>query len=653
MLVRLFFEIQRFLRGSLKPVQQLFSNGQIRFLQRSCVFCQKNLVVVLLIVFSLTACNNGPKSESASIIQTLIEPDKPDEFQVENTLLLVPRNPAPGEPFRLVATGGRKIAKASIIVEGVSGGVKELGKNAGKDLPCWLIHEFSGLEAGNYSARLVQKGNELSRLDFHISEREKMPASGKIWNTERGWNSTMETLYSAWVNALFDGCGEQSSWSALHEVTQNRDKNFLYNYLSLDEDNADSKVHVLMEPDCADSPYFLRAYFAWKLGLPFGYHLCDRGYLGKSPQTGQWMTNESSSSKKNPVLAFNSFIRMIMNGVHSGTARTAFGNNNSDYYPVALDRNALRPGAVFADPYGHTFVIVNWKNQHKDEPGVLFSVDAQPDKTIAIKRFWKGNFLFTTSEVVGEPGFKLFRPISYSEGKMKLLTNDELNSSSGFVPFSLQQQKMESDSFYLAMERLINPNPLDPEMALIDLLKSMHEQLKVRVQSVENGEKYMREHPGSVISMPSSAKGIFLTGGDWENFSTPNRDLRLLIAMDAVRNFPDRVASYPNDFRIPALGSPEKEKEKLQQLLETKLNELSIVYTRSDGLPQQLTLKEILDRQSAFEMAYNPNDGVEIRWGAPENSAERSTCKRQAPAWQRQNMEKSRKWFINRLHPPT
>ncbi len=607
----------------------------------------------LIFVFLMVACGNRQAAENLSAIQSLIEPDEPDEFSVENTLLLVPQSPAPGESFRLVATGGRAIGKASLEVTGPAGKIKSISQKVGADLPCWLVQEFSGAEAGKYSARLLQKGKEVAQLDFGISVKQETPVSGKIWKTEQSWDSRFETLYSAWVNALFAGCKENDSWAALHEVTQNRDNNFLYNYLSLDEDNAAGKVRVLMEPDCADSPFFLRAYFAWKMGLPFGYHVCDRGYLEKSPQTGQWVTNESASSKKNPVLAFNSFIRTIMNGVHSGTARTAFSNSNSDYYPVELSRKALRPGVVFADPYGHTLTIVSWQRQTRDTPGVLLSVDAQPDKTIAVKRFWKGNFLFNTLEVVGEPGFKTFRPITFTEGKMKLLTNDELNSSSDFEPFSLQQHKMESDLFYLAMERVINPKPLDPEQALLDLLKALHEQLQVRVQSVGNGKKYMQEHPGTVIQMPSGAKGVFLAGGQWENFSTPNRDLRLLIAMDAVRNFPERVALHPDDFRMPALSSPEREKEKLLHLLEKKTQELFIVYTRTDGSSQKLTVRELLDRQQAFEMAYNPNDGVEIRWGAPENSAERSTCKRQAPAWQRENMGKVRKWFSSRLHPPT
>jgi hypothetical protein len=217
----------------------------------------------------------------------------------------------------------------------------------------------------------------------------------------------------------------------------------------------------------------------------------------------------------------------------------------------------------------------------------------------------------------------------------------------------MQQRKMESELFYHTMERLINPKPLDPEDALADLIKALHEQLLVRVKSVATGEAYLQAHPGTIVPMPSRANGVFQTGGLWEDFSTPNRDLRLLIAMDAVVGFPERVAKYPQDYNISQSTSLEKIREELQLLLDKKVAELSITYTRSDGSEMSLTLAEILQRRAAFEMAYNPNDGAEIRWGAPEGSDERSTCRRQAPANQQKTMQTVRKWFSQRLHPPT
>jgi hypothetical protein len=609
----------------------------------------------LFILFgSCSGKSAGDKEPTLSEkLNSLIENEIPDEYQLANAMLVLPQNPAPGEGFRILATGGRNIRKAKIEVTGPSGNLESLKSKTGDELPCWRIDDFAGSAAGNYKATLILDKKEVSSFEFEIAPAKTIAAKGVVWKTTRGWDSAAETLYSAWINALFQGSDEQSSWPALHEVTQNKDRNFLYNYLSMAEDDPETKNKVIMEPDCADNPFFLRAYFAWKLGLPFGFHLCDRGYLGRNPKTGQWITNESSTSKTNPVPAFNSFVRRVMDGVHSGTARTALDNENSDYYPVSLERASLRPGAVFADPYGHTLILVSWVPQSKNKPGVLLAVDAQPDNTIAIKRFWKGNFLFNTSEVVGEPGFKAFRPVLFENGKISLVKNESLTASSGFVPFSMEQKNMESEVFYRKMERIINPKPLDPEAALTDLIQALHEQLLVRVKSVATGEAYLKSHPGVVIPMPSGANGIFQTGGLWEDFSTPNRDLRLLIAMDAVLNFPDRVAGSPDDFDVSKLSSTEEIKNKLQLLLEKQISELTISYTRSDGSLQELTVSEILKRKDAFEMAYNPNDCIEIRWGAPENSVERATCKRQAPANQQKNMQSVRKWFSNRLHPPT
>ncbi|WP_457825214.1 hypothetical protein, partial [Staphylococcus aureus] len=70
---------------------------------------------------------------------------------------------------------------------------------------------------------------------------------------------------------------------ALHDVLRDRSRNFLFNHLGLRED----EKGLVIKPDCADFPYFLRAYFAFKLGLPFGYAKCTRG-TGRPPRCPQW-----------------------------------------------------------------------------------------------------------------------------------------------------------------------------------------------------------------------------------------------------------------------------------------------------------------------------------------------------------------------------
>ena len=144
---------------------------------------------------------------------------------------------------------------------------------------------------------------------------------------------------------------------------------------------------------------------------------------------------------------------------------------------------------------------------------------------------------------------------------------------------------------------------------------------------------------------------IFETNGPWEDFSTPARDLRLLIAIDVVRGYPDRVALRSERYAIPNGKSPADVKAELQSALASELAARKFSYTRSDGSAWTLSLKDVIDRAEDLEMGYNPNDCVELRWGAPDGSAEAATCGRRAPAAQRAKMTDYRTWFRERYWP--
>ena len=172
----------------------------------------------------------------------------------------------------------------------------------------------------------------------------------------------------------------------------------------------------------------------------------------------------------------------------------------------------------------------------------------------------------------------------------------------------------------------MSPAPLDPLRAMKEAITSLEEQVKARVTSVENGRKFQNSGHGEA-SMPDGA-AIFETTGAWEDFATPSRDLRLLIAIDVVRGFPDRVARRPERYAMPKEKSVADVKAELQSVLASELSARKFSYTRSDGSAWTLTLKDVIDRAADLEMAYNPNDCVELRWGAPDKSDEASTCKR-------------------------
>ena len=95
--------------------------------------------------------------------------------------------------------------------------------------------------------------------------------------------------------------------------------------------------------------------------------------------------------------------RTVADGVQSGNGRTSASDNNTDYYPVTLKEETLRPGTIYADPYGHVLVLAKRIPQSDSAAGILLAVDAQPDGTVARKRFWRGNFLFAQDPSLGEP----------------------------------------------------------------------------------------------------------------------------------------------------------------------------------------------------------------------------------------------------------
>jgi hypothetical protein len=153
--------------------------------------------------------------------------------------------------------------------------------------------------------------------------------------------------------------------------------------------------------------------------------------------------------------------------------------------------------------------------------------------------------------------------------------------------------------------------------------------------------------------MPDGPK-LFETNGPWEDFSTPSRDLRLLIALDVVRELPATVARRPGHY---AIGAEQREamgalKSELEDKLTTEMRARHFTYTRSDGSEWRLSLFDVAQRIVDLEVAYNPNDCVEHRWGAPAGSPEASTCAKRAPPEQTAKMEEIRQWFHERKRPP-
>ncbi len=569
-------------------------------------------------------------------------------------VLPAPLAPRKGAPLRVVFAAEKPLAgELSLIAPNGSVAAKSSGRQGGP--PYFWFAEVASPAPGTWHATLAladaAAGCNTVTRDIVVRDDAPPPpraTPGSVWPLRNTWNRATENLYSTWIQKLFDGPPDtELSWPTLQDVLRDRTRNMLFDYLGVKED----EMGIVFRPDCAKLPYMLRAYFAFKMGLPFGYSHCSRGKEGSPPRCAQWFTSNGEAAQAGPAASFRRFLPMLANAVQSGNGRTSASDNNTDFYPVPLAQETLRPGTIYADPYGHILMLVRRVPQVGSAAGIFLAVDAEPDGTVTRKRFWRGNFLFVHDPALGSPGFKRFRPIVRADnGALRRLTNAEIAKDPQYADYSLAQSRLGAEDFYDRMDEVMSPAPLDPMRALEDAITSLEEQVKTRVTAVENGRKYLGNSAGDA-AMPEGPS-IFETNGAWEDFATPARDFRLLIAIDVVEGFPDRVAQRPDRYAMPEGKSAAEVKAELESMLASELAARKFVYRRSDGSAWTLSLKDVVDRAPAFEMGYNLNDCVELRWGAPGGSEEASTCKRHAPPAQREKMSEYRTWFHER-HWPT
>ncbi len=564
-----------------------------------------------------------------------------------------PRHVHPGAPLRLIASSERDLGSVEILLRGPSGQRRQLEPRTvgGPPFGYWSQIPGDELATGRWTARIGEGEREEACLSFTVHPKPpfRQAGSGAVWVPTRTWNRRRENLYSTFVEQLFDfPPNEDHSWKSLQQLLSREDKNLFYDHLGQGEDS-----QLSLKPDCADLPYFLRAYFSWKMRLPFAFRHCNRGRKGKAPYCDRELHSHLDDREHaGEVRAFSHFARRnIADGVHSGSGRTGPDDSHTDYYPIALDRRSLRPGAVFADPYGHILIIADWVPQGVGSYGVLVGADAQPDGTVGRRRFWRGSFLFKPDTTEAGAGFKAFRPIRYRGGRMRGLKNEKITEATGAPPYSRQQYELSEDAFYETVEALINPRPLDPEAMLSTLVDALNEAVLRRVVSVQNGVEHKLAHRAT-IKMPTG-HSIFETTGAWENFSTPSRDMRLLISIDTVLRFPENSKRQPQRYGLPAEEAAlDDAVAGLEASLRKRLAAQSMHYVATNGTKQTLTLADVVKRSKGLEMAYNPNDCIEIRWAAPEGSAERASCVAHAPSHQTKRMLKYRSWFAERRRPP-
>ena len=312
--------------------------------------------------------------------------------------------------------------------------------------------------------------------------------------------------------------------------------------------------------DCADLPYMLRAYYAWKNGLPFSYStaVTPLGFSKDIRYTARGNAITSRRDLTDAGLDARKAIPQVVDTISSAHYRTPpdyAGKLLPDHYPVRISRESIKPGTIIYDPNGHVAVV------YKVTPeGRIHYIDTHPDNSLTRGIYGKA---FSRATPAMGAGFKRWRPQtlvgaaqrpdgSFAGGHIVLSPDKDIPDWSDEQFFGTERNRTKTwttGKFVLEGETLeyydyvrrrlatagFRYDPLEETRTMV---RSLCEDLKYRVDAVDVAIKagiHKRPQPDK---LPNN---IYGTDGDWETYSTPSRDARLKTAFKELR---DEVARF-------------------------------------------------------------------------------------------------------------
>jgi hypothetical protein len=159
--------------------------------------------------------------------------------------------------------------------------------------------------------------------------------------------------------------------------------------------------------DCAKLPYLLRAYYAWKNGLPFSYvdAISGSGDPRLSRSANVPVSRTEIVDRGGGINGARA-MRALLDTAFTATYRTDAAQTCgvlSDFYSPAIQPGGIRPGALIYDTNGHVGIVYR-----VDEARRLYYMDAHPDFTIS-RSVYGAQFGQNSMRLGG--GLKNWRPL--------------------------------------------------------------------------------------------------------------------------------------------------------------------------------------------------------------------------------------------------
>ena len=461
---------------------------------------------------------------------------------------------------------------------------------------------------------------------------------GATANVHAAWQ--WRILRTAWTERDEKGYEEfvqrigESGCRTVHACLTDAASNPLY--------RASNPANMRFYADCADLPYMLRAYFAWKNGLPFSYStaVTPLGYSKDIRYTARGNIIPARRDLVEAGIDARRAIPQIVETISSAHYRyppSYSGRLPPDHYPVKIARDSIKPGTIIYDPNGHVAVIYKVTGE-----GRIHYIDTHPDNSLTRGIYGKA---FTRSSPGMGAGFKRWRPQtlvgatqsgdgSFHGGQIRLAQDKEIPdwSDEQFFGTEVNRPRLWSlgkfvldgeplEYYDYVRRRLAKAGfKYDPLEETRSMVRSLCEDMKYRVDAVDIAVKAQIHKRPQPDRLPNN---IYGTDGDWETYSTPSRDARLKTAFkelhDEIVRFltlaaagSDRLAYAGNDIRSD-----------IRQAYVQETSGCTIAYMRSDGSEKRLSFAEVERR--LFALSFDPHHCAERRWGA-QDPEELATC---------------------------
>ncbi|MEQ8749677.1 MAG: hypothetical protein RIC52_07875 [Amphiplicatus sp.] len=465
---------------------------------------------------------------------------------------------------------------------------------------------------------------------MHTATANAIPEAvitGRDWKViKAAWSPEDEAGYSAFVQAI-----GRSSCSSLDSCLQSEANPYRH---------TDDKSFY---GDCADMAYMLRAYYAWKNGLPFSYQNAMRTADG-SAQDQRYSTSGNIVAGRRQIINSTGnaphFIQRIGGEVSTAMFRTdpqkGGGKLFDDFYPIEISRDSVRPGVIAYDIYGHVGIVYDVLDD-----GRVLVVASHPDDSVT-RTVYGPNFM-RASPALGA-GLKAWRPIyvdgaergadgGLHGGKLKAARNEDLPDFSleqfiGNAPhpsgewhYGEFRYAGRTLSYYDYVRRkLAAPgfayDPVEELRHGLEAICGAIRDRKIAVDRAVAAKVHLRAHPAKL------PPNIFGTYGLWEDYSTPSRDARLKVSFIELRR---TVQELYEHFKAgdPSVRHKGGDIERdLWEAFEAEKSRCTMIYRRADDTRVKLNLGHVMDR--LWDMSFDPYHCPERRWGA--SGAELETC---------------------------